>query len=69
MFASRELRLLQMISEPDIGWCASEVIDLQETIGWCASEVIDLQETREVDCEISHRLGRDEKTSPLTYKF
>ena len=45
--AGGRLRLLQMISEPDTGRCASE----------------DIRHPRGVDCDIPHRLERGTKES------
>ena len=47
IFTSDGLGLLQMISEPDTGLCASE----------------DVGSSRGVDCEIPHRLERGTKHS------
>ena len=47
IFTSGELELLQMVSEPDTGRCASEVVG----------------PSRGVDCEIPHRLERGTKYS------
>ena len=45
--ASGGLELLQMVSEPNTGWCANEDVGLP----------------RGVDCEIPHRLERGTKHS------
>ena len=47
IYASGGLELLQMVLEPDTGWCGSE----------------DVGPLKGVDCEISHRLERGTKHS------
>ena len=47
IFVSDGVELLQMVLEPDTGWCANE----------------DVGPPREVDCEIPHQLERGTKHS------
>ena len=71
IFASGELELLQMVTELDTEWCASE--DAEPDIEQCANEDTELDTERctsedagtprGVDCEIPHQLERETKHS------
>ena len=54
---------LQMVSEPDIGQCASEEAEPQRGVDtrWCASK--DARPRREVEREVPHRLEKGTSAS------
>ena len=66
IFASGELGLLRMVSEPDIGRCASEDGKPRRKVDTrrCAKEDIGPRRSwggGGVDCDILHRLEREKK--------